>query len=118
MNLDFVKEHYSEKIIEFVKFHLRKTLHRGCGELVELPEIFNKHFYVYVSLNSGNYVRGVDGTFDNPEPLAKALTRYSFGAAVSDDRFAPVRIGELNHLKIFVTLVDKNDIMNSVVIES
>ena len=118
MNLDFVKKHYSELIIEFVKFQLRKILHRSCADMLDLPEVFNKNFYVFVSLNSGNYVRGVDGTFNNPEPLDKALIRYSFGAAVSDDRFAPVRIGELNRLKIFVTLVDKDDIMKSVVIES
>lgn len=105
-------------IIGFVKSYLKKHLHLDCCEPFEQSEMFDNDVCLFVSLESDGFVRGVAGDFLRKEPLRKALERASFSAAFSDDRFSPLKPEEFARLKIFVTLVNPDDIMNSVVIES
>lgn len=108
---------FKQQISEYVRFNLRKILHLDCGEILDMAEIFKQNFYVFISLENDGFVRGVSGNLKQEEPLQRALLKETFGAAISDDRFPPLKPDELNSTKIFVTLVDKKDIMSSKVFE-
>ena len=47
----------------------------------------------------------MSGSYRTPEPLFKALVKRTFGAAFSDNRFAPVKPDEIDYLKINVALI-------------
>ncbi len=102
---EYLKKYYSQDIIDFVKFNLQKELHVGCGACFNLPEVFNQELKVFVSFEKDGYVRGVSGSYRTPEPLFKALVKRTFGAAFSDNRFAPVKPDEIDYLKINVALI-------------
>lgn len=113
----FMDNSFKQQISEYVRFNLRKILHIDCGEILDVSEIFKQKFYVFVSLETDGFVRGVSGNINKEEQLHLALLKETFGAAISDDRFPPLKPDELNSTKIFVTLVDKADIMSSKVFE-
>lgn len=114
---EYVKRYYSDEIIRFIIFNLKNDLHVACGECFNFPEVFSQEFKVFVSLEKDGFVRGVSGSMKKQEPLFKALVKRAFGAAFSDNRFAPLKADELDSLKIYVTLICK-DLMEAVLIES
>ncbi|MCM1009496.1 MAG: AMMECR1 domain-containing protein [Fusobacterium sp.] len=113
---EYIKQYYSDEISRFVRFNLRNSLHIACSECFNFPEVFNQEFKVFVTLEKDGYVCGVSGSYKTPEPLFKALVKRTFGAAFSDNRFAPVKPEDFDRLKISVTLLC-DDIMDSVLIE-
>lgn len=113
---DYIKQYYSDEISRFVRFNLRNSLHLACSECFNFPEVFNQEFKVFVTLEKDGYVCGVSGSYKSPEPLFKALVKRTFGAAFSDNRFAPVKPEDFERLKISVSLLC-DDLMDSVLIE-
>lgn len=113
---DLLNKYFRQDIKDFVWFNLAKVLNFDTGMCFKLPQIFNQEFKIFVSFEKHGVVRGVSGSYKTSEPLYKALVKRSFGAAFSDNRFSPLRIEELNDIKIFVTIVD-NNIMDSVSFE-
>lgn len=113
---EYIKLQYSDEISRFVRFNLRNNLHIACSECFNFPEVFNQEFKVFVTFEKGGYVCGVSGSYKTPEPLFKALVKRTFGAAFSDNRFAPVKPEDFDSLKITVSLLCDN-LMNSELIE-
>lgn len=114
---EYIKQYYSDEISRFVRFNLRNSLHIACSECFNFPDVFNQEFKVFVTLEKDGYVCGVSGSYKTPEPLFKALVKRTFGAAFSDNRFAPVKPEDFDRLRISVTLLC-DDIMESVLIEA
>ena len=102
--IDFIEKYYSNTIIEYANFLLRRELHLICGETFKLPEVFDEKFYICFSLEMNGQIRGVSKTKKIYEPLSKSIERNIFGAAFSDDRFPPLQQKDLSCLKINYTL--------------
>ncbi len=113
---EYIKQYYSDEISRFVRFNLRNSLHVACSECFNFPEVFNQEFKVFVSIEKDGCVCGVSGSYKSPEPLFKALVKRTFGAAFSDNRFAPIKPEDFDNLKISVSLLC-DDLMDSVLIE-
>ncbi len=112
---EFIKQYYSDEIVRFVRFNLQNSLHIACSECFNFPDVFNQEFKVFVALEKDGYVCGVSGSYKTPEPLFKALVKRTFGAAFSDNRFAPVKPEDFERLEISVSLLC-DDLMDSVLI--
>ena len=111
-----VKKYFRQDIKDFILFNLSKVLNCSCSTCFRFPKLFDQEFKIFVSFEKNGFVRGVSGSYKTPEVLYKALVKRSFGAAFSDNRFSPLRLDELEEIKIFVTFVAEN-IMGSVSFE-
>ncbi len=105
--IEYIEKFFSSQIIDFVRFNLFNGLHLGCGQCFDFPDVFNQDFKVFVWLEKNGFVRGVSGSYRTPEPLYKALVKRTFGAAFSDNRFAPLKPEDLDGLRVGVTLLGK-----------
>lgn len=69
-------------------------------------EIYQKHLGAFVTLHEGNGdLRGCIGTFDTKDPIYKNIINYAVIVAVEDNRFTPVTLTELNHLKLEISVL-------------
>ena len=74
-------------------------------ETGDLPPIFKENRGVFVTLHKNHDLRGCIGY---PEPvmtLLDAITDSAVNAALHDPRFPPVRLGEIAHIVIEVTVL-------------
>ena len=111
-----VEKYFRQDIKDFILFNLSRVLNCSCSTCFRFPKFFDQEFKIFVSFEKNGFVRGVSGSYKTPEVLYKALVKRSFGAAFSDNRFSPLRLDELEEIKIFVTFVAEN-IMDSVSFE-
>jgi hypothetical protein len=57
----------------------------------------------FVTLKSGEHLRGCIGTFSEEAPLYKTITEMAVSAATHDPRFMPVTLDELKELRIEIS---------------
>jgi AmmeMemoRadiSam system protein A len=75
--------------------------------LAEIPSdgIFSERRGVFVSLHVGKRLRGCIGVVDPQETLGNCIVRSAAGAALHDPRFPALRLEELRHLQIEISLL-------------
>ena len=76
---------------------------------VEESSILNDRLGVFVSLYVKNKLRGCIGRFINDIPLHKLTAKMSVAAATVDSRFNPIKVNEMNDLKIEISVLSELD---------
>jgi AmmeMemoRadiSam system protein A len=78
-----------------------------CEILGEIPTdgIFSQTRGVFVSLHIGKRLRGCIGVVGPQEPLGHCIVRCAAGAALHDPRFPAMRLEELRHLHVEISLL-------------
>jgi uncharacterized protein len=85
--------------------------------LGRLPEhvptggIFGERRGVFVTLRNAGHLRGCIGVVEADTPLGDSVARCAAGAALQDPRFAPMRVTDLNHLQIEVSLLSQPELI-------
>jgi len=77
-----------------------------------LPIILLTKTGAFVSLQKGNALRGCVGNFKSDKPLYQLIQEMVVAAALRDKRFPPVRYGELNQIKIEVSVLSPLERIN------
>ena len=72
---------------------------------IRITEPLNIRCGVFVSLYVRNDLRGCIGTFSEQDPLHRSVRRMAVSAATTDSRFLPLRAGELDDLKIEISVL-------------
>jgi len=81
--------------------------------LGRLPEhiptegIFSERRGVFVTLRNDGCLRGCIGVVEADSPLGDSIARCAAGAALQDPRFAPMRVADLSHLQIEISLLSR-----------
>ncbi|MBE9528001.1 MAG: AmmeMemoRadiSam system protein A, partial [Proteobacteria bacterium] len=68
----------------------------------------------FVTLKSGEHLRGCIGTFSEEAPLYKTITEMAVSAATHDPRFMPVSIDELKELRIEISALTPLEVIDDV----
>jgi AmmeMemoRadiSam system protein A len=69
--------------------------------------IFSERRGVFVTLRNNGQLRGCIGVVEAETPLGDSVARCAAGAALQDPRFAPMRVTDLNHLQIEISLLSQ-----------
>ncbi len=81
----------------------------GLPEFEELGleghDVFLEKRAVFVTLHSGGLLRGCIGHIEPLEPLWKSIRSNTVSAAVHDNRFTPLTLGELEGLELEVSVL-------------
>jgi uncharacterized protein len=76
-------------------------------EHVPTDGIFRERRGVFVTLRIHGHLRGCIGVVEADTPLGDSVARCAAGAALQDPRFAPLRVADLAHLQIEVSLLSQ-----------
>jgi AmmeMemoRadiSam system protein A len=79
--------------------------------------VFAERCGVFVTLRSGNRLRGCIGVIDGDEPLGESIVRCAASAALQDPRFAPMVPEDLGDLEIEISLLSPPVIIDPAKIE-
>jgi AmmeMemoRadiSam system protein A len=74
-------------------------------EHVPTTGIFGERRGVFVTLRNNARLRGCIGVVEADTPLGDSVARCAAGAALQDPRFAPMRVTDLSHLQIEISLL-------------
>jgi AmmeMemoRadiSam system protein A len=69
--------------------------------------IFGERRGVFVTLRNSARLRGCIGVVEADTPLGDSVARCAAGAALQDPRFAPMRVTDLSHLQIEISLLSQ-----------
>ncbi len=80
------------------------------GELYSVPaagisEILNRPTGAFVSLYMGERLRGRIGNFTPSKPLYLVVQEMTLAAAISDQRFSPVELSEIEYINIEISVL-------------
>jgi uncharacterized protein len=76
-------------------------------EHVPTDGIFSERRGVFVTLRNNGHLRGCIGVVEADTQLGDSVARCAAGAALQDPRFAPMRVADLNHLQIEISLLSQ-----------
>jgi len=76
-------------------------------EHVPTEGIFSERRGVFVTLRNDGRLRGCIGVVEADTPLGDSVARCAAGAALQDPRFAPMRVADLSHLQIEISLLSQ-----------
>jgi AmmeMemoRadiSam system protein A len=76
-------------------------------EHVPTDGIFAERRGVFVTLRNEGRLRGCIGVVEAETTLGDSVARCAAGAALQDPRFAPMRVADLSHLQIEVSLLSR-----------
>ncbi len=106
----FLKEYYSDLIIEIVK----KSILAGFSQQelsINFPLVFAQNGACFVTLRKNGILRGCIGSLAPYRPLIADLVTNAQNAAFKDPRFKPVTFEEYNDLKVDVSILGNPEIM-------
>lgn len=86
-------------------------------EQVPTEGIFAERRGVFVTLRNESRLRGCIGVVEAETPLGDSVARCAVGAALQDPRFAPMRVADLGHLQIEISLLSQPEPINLNAIE-
>ncbi|HCP32699.1 TPA: AmmeMemoRadiSam system protein A [Candidatus Acetothermia bacterium] len=97
-------------LLQLARRHLEAVLSGGSPMVVDSSHVskrLNQHAACFVSLFKGEQLRGcMIDDFQSHEPLVKNVRRNAVLAATGDERFSPVTIGELDAIRIEISVLD------------
>ena len=76
-------------------------------EHVSADGIFAERRGVFVTLRNEGRLRGCIGVVEAETALGDSVARCAAGAALQDPRFAPMRVADLSHLQIEISLLSR-----------
>ncbi len=71
----------------------------------EIDDEFCKEAGAFVSVYVSNNLRGCIGTFSQNEPLFENVKKMAVSAAFDDSRFKPIRLDDIDELKIEISVL-------------
>ncbi len=96
------------KILTFARQVVVEAVTLGrLPEHVPTDGIFGERRGVFVTLRNNGRLRGCIGVVEAETPLGDSVARCAAGAALQDPRFAPMRVTDLNHLQIEISLLSQ-----------
>jgi AmmeMemoRadiSam system protein A len=94
------------KILKFARQVVVEAVTLGrLPEHVPTDGIFSQRRGVFVTLRNNGHLRGCIGVVEADTPLGDSVARCAAGAALQDPRFAPMRVADLSHLQIEISLL-------------
>jgi uncharacterized protein len=85
------------------------------GQILKIPENtdpkLKENMGVFVTLNSGNDLRGCIGYPEPVMPLVNAVVDAAISAATRDPRFNPLTTDELNQIKVEVSVLTQPELI-------
>ena len=106
----FLKEYYSDLIIDIVKKSILANFSQQEIQ-VNFPIVFAQMGACFVTLRKNGILRGCIGSLGPYRSLIADLITNAQNAAFKDPRFKPVSLGEYNDLQIDVSLLGNHEIM-------
>jgi uncharacterized protein len=96
------------KILKFARQVVVEAVTLGrLPEHVPTDGIFGERRGVFVTLRNNDQLRGCIGVVEADTPLGDSVARCAAGAALQDPRFAPMRVADLSHLHIEISLLSQ-----------
>ncbi len=104
--MPFPSEADRHAILKFARQVVVEAVTLGrLPEHVPTEGIFAEHRGVFVTLRNNGRLRGCIGVVEADTTLGDSVARCAAGAALQDPRFAPMRVADLNHLQIEISLL-------------
>ncbi len=103
----YIKEYFSEFIINTCKDSIRSGLQLGDFTPLEYPCVFDEQGASFVTLKINNNLRGCIGSIIAHRPLIRDITHNAHAAAFSDPRFKKLTLDEFDKIQITVSLLSK-----------
>jgi AmmeMemoRadiSam system protein A len=96
-----------ETLLKLARDNIRTYLETGRGLTIEAPadSTLREKRAVFVTLEKDGELRGCIGQMVARDPLYKAVLEMSLAAAFEDPRFHPVRKGELDSIRIEISVL-------------
>lgn len=119
--IDFLKEHFSEIILQIAKLSIKSQLERLNLKIENYPKALETKIPCFVSLYREGNLRGCIGNIIGEEPFIVNLCKNARNAAFHDLRFTPVEAKEFEKLDMSVSLLsapsriifeDEEDLLN------
>ena len=111
----FIKEYFSDFVIEVCKASIRSGLSGKKLNVEEeykrIPAVFEQYGACFVTLNYDGMLRGCIGSIIAHQPLINDLVQNARNAAFSDNRFYPLTDEEYPDLEISVSLLSSPEKM-------
>lgn len=98
------------KLLVLARDALRAAAERkqlAALDLSTLPKLLQEQGASFVTLTSGNALRGCIGTLEAQLPLAEDVRQHAMAAALHDFRFPPVTPEEVNLIQIEISLLNQ-----------
>lgn len=97
-----------QSILKFARHVVVEAVTLGrLPEHVPTNGIFGESRGVFVTLRTNDRLRGCIGVVEADTPLGDSVARCAAGAAQQDPRFAAMRVADLNHLQIEISLLSQ-----------
>jgi len=93
------------KLIKIARQAIEGYLKTGKIQKFEPPKELKEKRAVFVTLRNGEELRGCIGHLEAYKPLAEAVAEMAIAAAVDDNRFLPMTLGELPQIKIEISIL-------------
>lgn len=103
----YIKEHYSDFVIDFCKKSILSGLQLGEYEIKEYDCVFEEFGASFVTIELDGILRGCIGSTIAHRALIEDLRINAHGAAFSDPRFPALTLNEYNKINIKVSLLSK-----------
>ncbi|OGW78586.1 MAG: hypothetical protein A2Z83_07405 [Omnitrophica bacterium GWA2_52_8] len=95
-----------KRLLQLARQALEAYLKTGDHlEFIPQNDSFTAHCGCFVTLRSGDQLRGCIGTFDCGKPLYENVIRMAIAAGTQDMRFKPLRPEELAHIHIELSVL-------------
>ena len=109
----------ARKVISSVILSEAKNLESGSFASLRMtvgndPELLQKSGCFVTLYTKPKTLRGCIGTFESDEPLFRAVMKTAVSAAFKDPRFPPLVAGELDRIRIEISVLGKLQKMNSI----
>lgn len=101
----FIKEHFSEFVIDVCKKSIWAGLTKETPKYGKIPAVFNELGACFVTLQKSGELRGCIGSIIAHRTLIDDLVNNAHSSAFSDPRFMPLKKDEFDHLSIDVSLL-------------
>lgn len=101
---EFLKEYYSDFILDLCKLAIKSKFERGL-KMPEYPQVFDELGASFVTLEINGRLRGCIGSIIAHKPLIEDILSNAQSAAFKDPRFNPVSQEEVGSLQIAVSLL-------------
>ncbi|OED30053.1 AmmeMemoRadiSam system protein A [Methanosphaera sp. WGK6] len=112
MNKVVFSEEEGQLLIEQARLAILSYLNdEEYPELINIPENFNKHLGVFVTLNKNNNLRGCIGTFEAEEPLYKEVQEMAIYSAFYDNRFNMLQLEEIDDIEIEISILTEPELV-------
>lgn len=103
--IDNFSEKEQKELLKIAREAIENYLKTGKVAKLEVTDKFKEKRAVFVTLRNNEELRGCIGHLEAYKPLVEAVAEMTIAAAVDDNRFLPVTLGELPQIKIEISVL-------------